>query len=193
MNSKEHVVFCIMGESASGKDKLVTKLCDKNQWSHLISFSTRPKRYEDEDTHIFVDEDTFQDMLNEQQVAVWTNIDGNYYWSTIDQLYESDFYIINPEGLKMLKERNLPNLRLVTVYINVPEDIRKERAMARGDDINKYRSRSLAEKQQFRDMKKNMDVDYVVPNIDFAKAYSVMKWIAVAEGVWKNNQDGKEE
>ena len=34
-----------------------------------------------------------------------------------------------------------------------------------------------------------MNVDYVVPNIDFAKSYSVLKWIATVEGVWKNHQE----
>ena len=42
-------------------------------------------------------------------------------------------------------------------------------------------------------MKKNMNVDYVVPNVDFAKSYSVLKWIATVEGVWKNHQEDKTE
>ena len=32
-------------------------------------------------------------------------------------------------------------------------------------------------------------VDYVIPNIDFAKAFSVLKWIATVEGVWKNHEE----
>jgi guanylate kinase len=75
------------------------------------------------------------------------------------------------------------------VYINVPENVRMNRAKGRKDDMNVYRSRCLSERQQFRDMKKNMDVDYVIPNLDFAKAYSVLKWITTAEGLWKNHQE----
>ena len=40
---------------------------------------------------------------------------------------------------------------------------------------------------QFRQMKKDMNVDYVVSNIDFAKAFSIIKWIADVEGVWANS------
>lgn len=189
----EHVLFCVMGESASGKDKLVSELCKRNGWNQLISYATRPQRQNEGATHIFVNEDMYAAMREYDKVAAYTCIDNYHYWSTVDQLFESDFYIIDYAGVKTLKEINLPHLRIVTVYINVPEEIRKERAMSRGDNPTVYRSRCLSERQQFRDMKKNMDVDYVIPNIDFAKAYSVLKWIADVEGVFKNHKDGNSE
>lgn len=189
MKNKEHVLFCIMAESAAGKDSLINMLCEKNNFSQLISFTTRPRRENEGNTHIFVDNNTFAEMKENNEIAAYTNINSNHYWSTIDQLYTTDFYAIDPIGVKSLRALNLPNLRLVTVYINVPDDIRMERARSRGDDMNVYRSRSLSERGQFRDMKKNMDVDYVVPNLDFAKAYSVLKWITTAEGLWKNHQE----
>ena len=187
--NKEHVLMCVMAESAAGKDKLVNELCNRNHLTQLISYTTRARRANEDDTHIFVDEETYQQMKDDNNIAAYTYINGNHYWSTINQLYESDFYVIDPRGVESLKALNLPNLHLVTVYINVPEDVRKERAKLRGDDMNVYRNRCLSEREQFRDMKKNMNVDYVVPNVDFAKSYSVLKWIATVEGVWKNHQE----
>lgn len=191
--NKEHVLMCVMAESAAGKDKLVNELCNRNHLTQLISYTTRARRANEDDTHIFVDEETYQQMKDDNNIAAYTYINGNHYWSTINQLYESDFYVIDPRGVESLKALNLPNLHLVTVYVNVPEDIRKERARLRGDDMNVYRNRCLSEREQFRDMKKNMNVDYVVPNVDFAKSYSVLKWIATVEGVWKNHQEDKTE
>ena len=187
--NKEHVLMCVMAESAAGKDKLVNELCNRNHLTQLISYTTRARRANEDDTHIFVDEETYQQMKDDNNIAAYTYINGNHYWSTINQLYESDFYVIDPRGVESLKALNLPNLHLVTVYLNVPEDVRKERAKLRGDDMNVYRNRCLSEREQFRDMKKNMNVDYVVPNVDFAKSYSVLKWIATVEGVWKNHQE----
>lgn len=187
--NKEHVLMCVMAESAAGKDRLVNELCNRNNLTQLISYTTRVKRTNEGDTHIFVDEETYQQMKDDNNIAAYTYINGNHYWSTINQLYESDFYVIDPRGVESLKALNFPNLHLVTVYINVPEDVRKERAKLRGDDMNVYRNRCLSEREQFRDMKKNMNVDYVVPNVDFAKSYSVLKWIATVEGVWKNHQE----
>lgn len=191
--NKEHVLMCVMAESAAGKDRLVNELCNRNHLTQLISYTTRARRANEDDTHIFVDEETYQQMKDDNNIAAYTYINGNHYWSTINQLYESDFYVIDPRGVESLKALNLPNLHLVTVYVNVPEDVRKERAKLRGDDMNVYRNRCLSEREQFRDMKKNMNVDYVVPNIDFAKSYSVLKWIATVEGVWKNHQEDKTE
>lgn len=191
--NKEHVLMCVMAESAAGKDRLVNELCNRNNLTQLISYTTRARRANEDDTHIFVDEETYQQMKDDNNIAAYTYINGNHYWSTINQLYESDFYVIDPRGVESLKTLNLPNLHLVTVYVNVPEDVRKERAKLRGDDMNVYRNRCLSEREQFRDMKKNMNVDYVVPNIDFAKSYSVLKWIATVEGVWKNHQEDKTE
>lgn len=191
--NKEHVLMCVMAESAAGKDRLVNELCNRNNLTQLISYTTRARRANEDDTHIFVDEETYQQMKDDNNIAAYTYINGNHYWSTINQLYESDFYVIDPRGVESLKALILPNLHLVTVYVNVPEDVRKERAKLRGDDMNVYRNRCLSEREQFRDMKKNMNVDYVVPNVDFAKSYSVLKWIATVEGVWKNHQEDKTE
>lgn len=189
MANKEHVLFCVMAESAAGKDKLVSELCKRNYWTQLISYTTRQQRPNEGATHIFVNTDVYEEMKAQNEIAAYTYINGNHYWSTVDQLYDSDFYVIDPIGVETLRAMNLPNLRIVTVYINVSDDVRKERAMSRGDDPVTYRSRCMSERQQFRDMKKNMDVDYVVPNSDFAKAYSVLKWIADVEGIWSNRKE----
>lgn len=193
MDNKGHVLMCILGESSSGKDTLVNQICKTSNLTQLISYTTRPQRKNEGTTHIFVDEDIYNSMKENNEIAAYTNINNNRYWSTVEQLYDSDFYVIDPIGVDSLKNLNLPNLRIVTVYINVPEDIRKERAMKRGDDVVTYKSRCFSERNQFREMKKNMDVDYVVPNIELSKAISVLKWIATVEGVWKNHTEDESE
>jgi guanylate kinase len=190
MQIKEHILLLIIGRTASGKDFLTKKLCERTGLKQLISYTTRERRINEDDTHIFVSQDEYQTMLTNGDVAVDTNIAGNYYWSTIKQLYESSVYIIDYIGYKKLKELNLPNLRLVSVYINVPDKIREERALnKRKDDRSKFRTREFAERQQFRDMLKNADFDYAISNIDFAKAYSTLHWISQIEGCWKNNKE----
>ena len=190
--NKEHVLLCVMAESSAGKDTLVNKLCERTGYRQLISYSTRPRRVNEGDTHIFVTEEEYQQMFEVGQVAAYTEINGYKYWCTIDQLYSSEIYVIDPLGVDVLKQLNLPNIRIVSVYINVPEDIRKERAKSRGDDMNTYRRRSLSERQQFRDMKKNMAVDYVIPNTELPKAVSVLKWICSVEGLFMNKEDTTE-
>ena len=192
MKNKEHILLCVMAESSAGKDTLVNKLCEITGYRQLISYSTRPRRVNEGNTHIFVTDEDYQAMFEAGQVAAYTEINNCKYWCTINQLYATDIYVIDPIGVEVLKSLNFPNLRIVSVYINVPEEIRKQRAKSRGDDMNIYRSRSLSERQQFRDMKKNMTVDYVIPNTELAKSVSVLKWIATVEGLFKNKEDTTE-
>jgi guanylate kinase len=106
----------------------------------------------------------------------------------VDQLYDNDVYIIDPMGVKTLRALNLPNLRIVTVFIHTPDAVREERALAKRKD-NKiiYRKRNLDEAAQFREMLKNADFDYSILNIELPKAYSVLRHISDIECVWKNH------
>jgi guanylate kinase len=191
--NKEHTLLCVLGKTASGKDSLVNKLCERTKLKQIISYTTRPRRINEGNTHIFVGEDDFEQMYEDGVVAAFTQIGEYKYWTTVDQLEDTDVYIIDYEGIKTLRELNLPNLRLVSVYINTPDKIREERALnKRKDDKSKFRTRDFAERQQFRDMLKNADFDYAISNIDFAKAYSTLHWISQIEGCWKNKEDTTE-
>lgn len=188
MKNKEHVLICLMGRTASGKDTLANKLCERTGLRQVISYTTRERRMNEGNTHIFISDEEYQTIENSGKIAAFTQIGPYKYCCTIDQLYENDIYVIDPIGVKHLRELNLPNLRLVTVYVNVPDDVRKERALTkRGDDRHKFMNRDLAEREQFRAMLRNADFDYSISNIDVAKAYSCLRWISQIEGCWKNN------
>lgn len=188
--NEEHVLLCVMGKTSSGKDSLVNKLCERTGLKSIVSYTTRPRRTNEGNTHIFTTEETYQQMKREGNVAAYTEIAGNIYWTTVDQLYENNVYIIDPLGVKTLRELNLPSLRLVTVYINTPDKVREDRALnKRGDDKHRFRTRDLAERGQFRDMLKDADFDYSISNIDFPKAYSVLRWISEVEKVRKNYEE----
>lgn len=190
---KEHVLICLMGRTASGKDTLANKLCERTGLRQIISYTTRERRTNEGDTHIFISDDEYQELENSGQIAAFTQIGPYKYCCTINQLYENDIYVIDPVGVQHLCELNLPNLRLVTVYVNTPDDLRKERALSkRGDDRLTFMKRDMAEREQFRIMLRNADFDYAISNIEWPKAYSVLRWIATVEGVYKHQEDTTE-
>jgi guanylate kinase len=187
MNNKEHVLICLMGKTASGKDTLANELCERTGMRQIISYTTRERRTNEGNTHIFISDAEYQALESSNQIAAFTQIGPYKYCCTVDQLYENDIYVIDPVGVQHLRELNLPNLRLVTVYVNTPDEVRKERALKkRGDDRLVYMKRDLAERDQFRTMLKNSEFDYAISNIDVAKAYSVLRWISTVEGAWHN-------
>ena len=194
MKNDEHVLLCIMGRSASGKDTLTNMLCNRTGLKQVISYTTRERRVNEGETHIFISDDEYKELEESGQIAAFTQIGQHKYCCTINQLYNNDIYVIDPIGVKHLRELNLPNLRLVTVFINVPDSIREERALnKRGDDKFKWRVRNRNESEQFRQMLRDADFDYAVSNLDAAKAYSTLRWISQVEGVWKNNKENTTE
>ena len=177
-----------MGRTAGGKDTLANKLCERTGLRQVISYTTRERRVNEGDTHIFITDEEYQTLEDSGRIAAFTKIGPYKYCCTIEQLYDNDVYVIDPEGVQHLRELNLPNLKLITVYVNTPDDIRKDRALnKRGDDRLTFMKRDMAERDQFRTMLRNADFDYAISNIDVAKAYSVLRWIATVEGVWRNN------
>lgn len=192
MDNNEHVLICLMGKTASGKDTLANKLCERTGLRQIISYTTRERRVNEGNTHIFISNDEYQSLEDSGQIAAFTQIGPYKYCCTVNQLYENDIYVIDPIGIQHLREMNLPDLRLVTVYINTPDDVRRERAIGkRGDDRLTFMKREMAERDQFRTMLKNADFDYAVSNIDQSKAYSCLRWISQIEGTWKNDLEEK--
>lgn len=184
MNKGEHTLILIVGRTASGKDSLVNQVCDRTGAKQLISYTTRPRRPNEGDTHRFVTEDDYQTFASNNQIAAFTQIGQYKYWCTFDQLYEASFYVIDPDGIKTLRDLNVPNLRLVTVYIHVSDEERQRRALeVRKDDKIAFRTRDFNERNQFREFERNLEFNYSIKNLDFAKSYSCLRWIATIEGV----------
>ena len=90
-------VFLIVGETSSGKDTFVQKICAEHGYSQLISYATRPRRDGEGDTHIFISDDEAKQFVD--KMIAYTRIGEYQYFATIPQLYESDFYVIDPQGV----------------------------------------------------------------------------------------------
>lgn len=174
-------IFLIAGESASGKDTFVRNICEECGYSQLVSYTTRPRRDGEGETHIFISDEEVEQYKD--SIVAYTEIGKYKYFSTIEQLYESDFYVIDPKGIEYLKTKvNDPNIMFVTIYINVPPEIRQDRAInVRRDSQKVYTNRRFNEFDQFLNFKAQAKFDYAIPNIDFNKAYKIFKHIIQTE------------
>jgi guanylate kinase len=188
MENKEHVVMLFVGRTGSGKSSLIKKLSERTGLRPLLSYTTRPKRSEADNDHTFVSVEEYFRAKENGEIAIDGEIAGNYYYATIEQLYNSDLYTINPEALDRLLALDLPDIRFVVVYISCPDKLREQRAIKRGDDKHKYRTRDFAERSEFRRFVADEKWDYSIKNISFAKSYSVLRWISTVEGLWKNEK-----
>lgn len=176
-----HKLFFIVGETASGKDTLTRKLCEDLELNQIISFTTRPKRAGEGDTHVFIDDATYENMKAEGNIAAYTNISGYHYFSTMDQLYSNNFYIIDPHGIASIEALNIKDMDFCTIYINVPIEVRIDRAVKRGDDPEVLSNRIRSEFEQFTKFKTHAGFDYSVSNLNSDKAFEVLKKIIEIE------------
>jgi len=168
----------LTGMSCSGKDSLTT-LLEHDEYKILKSYTTRPRRQNEGDTHIFITKDKV-DQYKDDMIA-YTRIGDYQYFATKQQLIDSDIYTIDPEGVKYLKSK-VKDIDFIVVYINVSEEERKDRALhIRKDNIEEIEKRFKAEKKQFDEFKFNAEFDYSICNNDLVKAYKILKNIIEVE------------
>lgn len=147
-----HNLYLIVGRTASGKDSLTRAIAEKLNLKILSSYATRPKRPGETNEHIFITSEEVEKYKNE--FVAYTKIGDYEYFSTKQQLLESDFYIIDPNGVAFLQEKikNIPNIELHIIYITASYETRKQRALSkRLDDKIVFEKRCISEDKQFID------------------------------------------
>ena len=175
------VLFCVLGRTASGKDTLTSSLCKHNGMTKLISYTTRAPRTEQEDTHIFSSWEEFAQHYKDDRIAAYSQIGDNMYWSTKEQLEKYDFYVNDYVGLKQVKALNLPNVKIVTIYIKAPINERHKRAFLRDPDTDKFWRRNTDEQEQFEELEAKQDWDYMIYNERFEDAERCLAEIVAVE------------
>lgn len=152
--------FLIVGRTATGKDTLASILTYKYGWKFVKSMTTRPKRYEEEDTHVFISEEEANKISLEDRVA-YTVINDYQYFATKKQVEESDAYIIDPYGVHVLLNK-MPDEYFYIVYIRPYNyQTQREKAISRSDATEKeekiFESRHMSEDEQFSEFEHLLD------------------------------------
>lgn len=117
----------IIGRTASGKSTLSNEL-KKLNLKELQSYTTRPRRHENEQGHIFITQDEADELID--RIAE-TKINGYEYFATRSMYDECDFYVIDPKGYFDLKQNTDDNFHVI--YITADRVSRKRASKLRGD------------------------------------------------------------
>lgn len=155
-NKTSDIKVLIVGRTATGKDYLANELKSRGM-TLLKSHTTRPKRSDDEDTHTFITNEEYEKM-NKDTIAAYTEINGNKYFATKDDVLNCDVYIIDVNGLRQISE-SMPDTPVIVVHMTANEEERKKRFIKRsGLDENKalkeYEERTESENAQFSEFEK---------------------------------------
>lgn len=159
---KKKQIFLIVGRSGVGKSSIVKAVCDITGMTCVKSYTTRPKREDEKDhtDHIFISEEEVEKYRDD--MAAWTEIEGNQYFTTKEILNNADFYIIDPAGVQKLKNTCWNEFGFQTVYIRTSQDKALERTKERGN--YSFEDRKSSENEQFTDFEKSQSWDYHLLN-----------------------------
>lgn len=106
----------IVGRTATGKDTLRESLEKHANMTFVKSYATRPRRFEGEDTHVFITKDEQKDIEQNDTVIAKTTIANNDYFATKSQVEKADGYIIDPVGIYALL-KNMPETKFLILYL----------------------------------------------------------------------------
>jgi guanylate kinase len=128
--SKRRVILVGMG--ASGKDHLRKMMVDFG-FNYCVSHTTRPKRSDEEEgiDYYFIDEVEAYRMILEDLFLEHTTFNTWIYGTSKDEFRKSDLFIMTPSGISQLNRADREESMIV--YIDVPEQIRRERMLKRRD------------------------------------------------------------
>lgn len=172
-------IFCILGESGSGKDTLVEYTLKefKLDLKPVLSYTDRPIRQGEQNgkEHVFLSKDEMTEFLNsnKKDIAAYTQIGetGYRYCAMTSVIDRSDIYIIDPNGLKEFKERTGDRYNIVSIYIDCPLKERRKRTEKRGDSVDKFEARVAAESDQFAKFREGHGYDHVIDNGSMSTIY----------------------
>lgn len=122
----------------------------------VVSYTTRPKRDNETDgvEHYFISKEAADAKLSKENLLAYTKIGDIEYFATTESLNGSNIYIIDPNGVKFLKEHN-PYADIYVIYISTPDEIRKERCKNRSDFATSFQKRIESENEQFTEFEKS--------------------------------------
>ena len=143
---KDKYIVLIVGESGSGKSTICDELTKRYGLKQVESYTTRPRRSEDEGGHTFISDEEFKELEN---ICAYTYFDNHNYCATKEQIDNSDLYIIDPYGVRyFIKEYNGRKIPMV-VYIHADKRTRRKRMAKRGDKEYKIRQRIAHDESAF--------------------------------------------
>ena len=161
------ILITVAGRNSAGKSLIAKKVAEALGLNVVKSYATRKPRPEELQKglencdHIFVSDEEYDKLEN---ITAETEINGARYCTTQEILDNSDIYVIDPKGIKDLKERCGSRYKLLQFYIYADADKRAARFVARGETKAKFEAREQSEDEQFIDYENNHGWDIIIYN-----------------------------
>lgn len=122
-------LYLFVGKSASGKSTIANILELQYGLSQLQSYTTRPKRHENETGHTFITDEEFDNLKN---IIAYTKYNGYQYCATKEQIDATSIYVIDVPGVKTLLDKYQSDRPIIILYFDTTVTTRIDRMIDRG-------------------------------------------------------------
>lgn len=159
------IVLC--GESASGKSSIEKNLKVFYGYKKIVSYTTRPPRYGEVDgiDYHFISTDKFFELKDKGFFAETAQYNEWNYGTAKEDCTDDKVAVLTPHGLRQVSK--LPDINVISFYINVPRRDRLIKILQRGDNIEEAYRRSLSDVGQFDGIED--EVNYIINNEGYKK------------------------
>ena len=114
----------------------------------VITNTTRSRRIDDkDDSYHFLTVEEFQKKIDNGEMIEYIKYNNNYYGSSVDSLSKNCTIVLEPNGYRALKKL-MPD-KVVGILLDVSDEERLRRGIARGDSVEVLNSRMEEEKTLF--------------------------------------------
>lgn len=154
-------MILLVGKSATGKDTIRQQLNNLGIPS-VVTYTTRPMRDGEIDgiSYHFVDNSRFRalDLMGHFVESTSYNVATGevwYYGSALEDLKDDSVIIVNPDGLKVIK--NILGDKAVSFLITARDEVIKNRQIKRGDNSEEAARRLEADNRDFKNIEEYID------------------------------------
>lgn len=177
------IVFCVVGETCSGKDTVVKNFVKNHsdRFSIVCSHAERPKRdYETDGVeHFFDTKESFDHLMSthkESDFLGYTEMmkdgKGYRYACLKEDIKEGTipFFIVDPNGIEYMERVQEGKMKIVTIYIYSPFEVRYNRfILSRNPERNPEKTDAFTrrideEREEFEDFRNKGLYDYMIIN-----------------------------
>jgi len=176
MNNKNNIVI-LCGKSSSGKDTIARMLEKDHGYNFVISTTTRPIRpgESEKDPYYFVNNDDFQKLIEKEKLIEYreyhtlvNNVPDIWYYGVEKKEIDPNKKYVVVLDIVGLKEFNkFFKERIASFYLDVDDQTRKDRCIARGDyDDSEFNRRLIDDEKVFSPDIISANVDHTINTYD---------------------------
>jgi len=172
-------LIVLVGKTCSGKSTIADFLEDQYLVHRVRTYTTRPPREGETDEYHFISDEEFDKM----------KADGEFFETTQYQVASGETWkygtgkhefckdccvVMNPDGVKKVKNLLPPEYDIKIIYLNVTEGVQWNRLRERGQDADESSRRIEADKKDFADILNYYDLSITTDNL---KPYQIANMV----------------